>query len=234
MAKSQCVLRLFSALIVCSACYAANDDKNQSPLLETVGLYFYSPYVIVWHIAKWIESHRFSVRCCLDRFFHEEQMIQRNVKLDGYLDDTPIKVLIHGYIASRYHSSITPIKNAYLSAGNVNLIVVDWSQASYQMYDVSRTLTSQVAYRVSKILERFISENEIDRGLVHLIGHSLGAHIAGNVGRYMGNSLGRITGLDPAAPLYIKYSYDAIQITDATFVDIIHTNGEALGEIWAR
>lgn len=102
------------------------------------------------------------------------------------------------------------------------------------MYDVSRTLTSQVAHRVSEILERFITENKIDRGLVHLIGHSLGAHIAGNAGRYMGGSLGRITGLDPAAPLYIKWSYDAIQITDAKFVDIIHTNGEGLGEIWAR
>lgn len=104
------------------------------------------------------------------------------------------------------------------------------------MYDVSRTLTSQVAYRVSEILEQFINENDIDRGLVHLIGHSLGAHIAGNVGRYMSlkGSLGRITGLDPAAPLYIKWSYDAIQITDASFVDIMHTNGEGLGEIWAR
>lgn len=161
-------------------------------------------------------------------------MLQRNVKLDGFLDDVPIKVLIHGYIASRYHVSIAPIKNAYLSAGNVNLFIVDWSQASYQMYDVSRQLTSQVAHRVSEILERFISENNIDRGLIHVIGHSLGAHIAGNVGRYMGGSLGRITGLDPAAPLYIRQSYDAIQITDASFVDIIHTNGEALGEIWAR
>lgn len=44
----------------------------------------------------------------------------------------------------------------------------------------------------------------------------------------------RITGLDPAAPLYLKWSYDAIRKTDAPFVDIIHTNGERLGEAWAR
>lgn len=44
----------------------------------------------------------------------------------------------------------------------------------------------------------------------------------------------RITGLDPAAPLYLKWSYDAIRISDAPFVDIIHTNGERLGESWAR
>lgn len=44
----------------------------------------------------------------------------------------------------------------------------------------------------------------------------------------------RVTGLDPAAPLYLKWSYDAIRKTDAPFVDIIHTNGERLGEAWAR
>lgn len=193
------------------------------------------------------------------RFYHEEQMLQRNVKLDGFLDETPIKVLIHGYIASKYHYSIAPIKNAYLSAGNVNLIIVDWSQGSYQMYDLSRQLTSHVAYRVAEILQRFLDENSIDYGLVHIVGHSLGkwrlftsneppkfiylflqifdqlgAHIAGNVGRYLGGSIGRITGLDPAAPLYIRYSDDAIKVTDAKFVDIMHTNGDALGEMWAR
>lgn len=161
-------------------------------------------------------------------------MLQRNVKLDGFLDEVPVKVLIHGYIASRYHYSIAPIKNAYLSAGNVNLIIVDWSQGSYQMYDVSRQLSSSVAFRIAEILQRFLDENNIDYGLVHLIGHSLGAHIAGNVGRLMGGKLGRVTGLDPAAPLYIQWSTDAIQLTDATFVDIIHTNGNALGEMWAR
>lgn len=132
---------------------------------------------------------------CARRFYHEEQMIQRNIKLDGFLEEVPIKVVIHGYIANRYHSSILPIKNAYLSAGNVNLIIVDWSQASYQMYDVSRTLTSQVAHRVSEILERFITENDIDRGLVHLIGHSLGAHTVGYAGMYTTNGrIPRITG----------------------------------------
>lgn len=44
----------------------------------------------------------------------------------------------------------------------------------------------------------------------------------------------RITALDPAAPLYLKWSYDAIRMSDAPFVDIIHTNGERLGESWAR
>lgn len=131
----------------------------------------------------------FSMDYC--SFYHEEQLVHRSVRLDGFLDDVPIKVLIHGYIASRYHTSIEPIKKAYLSAGNVNLMIVDWSQASYQMYDVSRGLTSHVAIRVAKILDEFIMGNNVDSGLIHLVGHSLGAHIAGNIGRNMNSRVGR-------------------------------------------
>lgn len=111
--------------------------------------------------------------------------------MDGFIDDVPIKVLIHGYIASRYHSSIEPIKRAYLTAGNVNLMIVDWSQASYQMYEVSRRLTSQVALRIARTLDGFLQTNNIDSDLVHLIGHSLGAHVAGIVGRSMKSRVGR-------------------------------------------
>lgn len=44
----------------------------------------------------------------------------------------------------------------------------------------------------------------------------------------------RVTGLDPAAPLFLKTSPDSIRSTDAKFVDIIHTCGFVLGEIWPR
>lgn len=65
---------------------------------------------------------------------------------------------------------------------------------------------------------------------VHLIGHSLGAQIAGSAGRYYkllsgGKPLPRVTGLDPANPCF----YDGNKLPgltkgDAKYVDIIHTN----------
>lgn len=44
----------------------------------------------------------------------------------------------------------------------------------------------------------------------------------------------RITGLDPAAPLFTNSSADAIKQSDGQFVDVIHTCGYSLGEIWPR
>lgn len=131
------------------------------------------------------------ILCLSGRFSNNEQLIQKNYALDRFSAELPTKVLIHGYIADRYHSSIEPIKNAYLTAADVNLIIVDWSKGAYQPYDVSRGLIPQVAIRVGEILEQFMSDYDLDKGMIHVVGHSLGAHIAGCVGRYFHGTLGR-------------------------------------------
>lgn len=131
------------------------------------------------------------ILCNTYRFYNGEQIIKRNCELEHFSNELPTKIIIHGYIADRYHGSIEPIKNAYLLAADVNLIVADWSQAAYQPYDLSRQLTSQVAIRIGEIIEHFIDEYDLDKGQIHVIGHSLGAHIAGNVGRYFQGNLGR-------------------------------------------
>jgi len=59
---------------------------------------------------------------------------------------------------------------------------------------------------------------------VWLIGHSLGAHIAGFVGKRR-PGIGRITGLDPAEPFFQGYPVDArLDPSDANFVDVIHSD----------
>ena len=65
--------------------------------------------------------------------------------------------------------------------------------------------------------------------LFHVIGHSLGAHIAGYAGahlqQYFHVKLPRITGLDPAYPFFGE-APPVIRLdpSDATFVDVMHTD----------
>jgi len=64
---------------------------------------------------------------------------------------------------------------------------------------------------------------------VHLIGHSLGSHLAGYVGSVMktnfGVTVGRITGLDPAEPHFSQTDpMVRLDPSDAIYVDIIHTD----------
>ncbi|GBM24633.1 Pancreatic lipase-related protein 3, partial [Araneus ventricosus] len=60
--------------------------------------------------------------------------------------------------------------------------------------------------------------------LVHLVGHGLGAHIAGYAGERQ-KGLGRITGLDPGGD-YFRNTPDVVKLDlrDALLVDVIHSN----------
>lgn len=66
--------------------------------------------------------------------------------------------------------------------------------------------------------------------MIHLVGHSLGSHIAGFAGdklqKTFNTTIARITLLDAAFP---GFYYERAKNTDAKFVDAIHTDSEIYG-----
>lgn len=91
----------------------------------------------------------------------------------------------------------------------------------------------QVGEYIATFIEFIRSEAQVSYSDVHVLGHSLGGHVAGYVGNYVPGRLGRITGLDPAGPAfetpYLKEAAERLDSTDAVFVDIIHTCAGSLG-----
>lgn len=69
---------------------------------------------------------------------------------------------------------------------------------------------------------------------LHVIGYSVGAHIAGLLSNYLkpeDGKLGRITGLDPTVFFYTgNNASKGLDPTDAHFVDVIHTGAGILGQ----
>lgn len=56
-------------------------------------------------------------------------------------------------------------------------------------------MISKIAARLARILENIIALNIVEAKDIHLIGHSLGAHVAGMCGSSMNTGMiGRITG----------------------------------------
>ena len=107
------------------------------------------------------------------------------------------------------------------------------SNAIDTLYTWSAFNTEEIGRQVALALEKLIEKVPVEN--IHLIGHSLGAHIVGYAGRYFneitGQTIPRITGLDPANPCFNEgESLSGLQRGDAAFIDIIHTNPGVLGK----
>lgn len=81
-------------------------------------------------------------------------------------------------------------------------------------------------------LEQLVKVIPVER--IHLIGHSLGAHIMGAAARNFqektGKTIPRITGLDPAKPCFNEgENLTGLMRGDAAFIDVIHSNSGVLG-----
>ncbi|XP_043255836.1 lipase member H-like [Colletes gigas] len=134
---------------------------------------------------------------------------------------------IHGFMENTESDNVQIIIKAYLEKGDVNVILVDWGEIAIDLnYVYVASQVSVIGKAVAESLEKLAKL--IDLNTLHVIGHSLGAHIAGHIGRFVNITLNRITGLDPALPLFYP-STCHIRSSDAEAVVILHTDGGFYG-----
>lgn len=126
------------------------------------------------------------------------------LSLSKFNQSNSFVILITGWTTNANNSenaSLSLIYSAYRCRGDINFAIIDTAGYIDSLYTWSAFNTEDVGKFIADSLvglsESYSHEN------IHLIGHSLGAHIAGSAGRnfyYKKNELlPRITGLDPAS-----------------------------------
>ncbi|PBC32093.1 Pancreatic lipase-related protein [Apis cerana cerana] len=139
--------------------------------------------------------------------------------------DLPTKVIVHGFGSSCDHVWVYEMRSALMTVHECNIVCVDWGPGSAVPNYVRAAANTRL---VGRQLAKLVRSLNVPLEKVHLIGFSLGAHVAGFAGAELGN-VSRITGLDPAGPLFESQDPRArLDKTDANFVDVIHSNGEQL------
>jgi len=155
-----------------------------------------------------------------------------NLANSGFNPQNPTKILIHGFGGNGQNRGIIDIKNAYLATGNFNIIVVDWGVlAASPNYIAAAQNTLPVGQHIADLIEFIVRVTSARLVDFHIIGHSLGAHVAGFAGSSTRTGrVGRITGLDSALPLFSNVGPDgSLDPSDAICVDNIHTDAGGLG-----
>ncbi|XP_059481570.1 lipase member I-like [Neocloeon triangulifer] len=142
-----------------------------------------------------------------------------------------IKVLIHGFGSNGYLDWIKNMTSLFIGIEDCNVISVDWAKAAANpLYNVARRNTRPVGEHLGDLLLFLADNSGADLSTVHCLGHSLGAHVCGYAGKVLDGQIGRITGLDPALPLFsFDNATERLADSDALFVDVIHTCAGLLG-----
>lgn len=143
----------------------------------------------------------------------------------------PTRIVIHGWTSS-YNETMGPlIANAWFSRGSYNIIAVDWPKARNLFYPKARWAVREAGEKVGSMIMCMHERYGMSLKTLHVIGFSLGAHVAGYAGKYVGGrKINTIVGLDPAKPMF-KHSDPGRRLsnTDARYVEVIHTNGNSFG-----
>ncbi|GLV44900.1 uncharacterized protein CBL_14527 [Carabus blaptoides fortunei] len=136
---------------------------------------------------------------------------------------------------SNHVESVDTIAAAFIEKGVVNLIVADY----YELVKSNNILLDYVSSVgnisvIGEALACFLHKCIPDvqpLNLIQLVGHSLGAQIMSRTANKYGKGvLPRLTGLDPAGPLFnIPFNEMSLSKEDAKFVVVIHTDAYCYG-----
>lgn len=138
--------------------------------------------------------------------------------------------LVHGLNNNRESKFNSILKAAILSQFDINLFILDWDRVAHTFYTNAKKAVPEIGKILSDYIKMMYTEFNLDGTNFKLIGHSLGAHICGVAGKNLDGKISHIAGLDPAGPLFtMENSDERLDIGDADFVGVTHTNAGFLG-----
>lgn len=164
--------------------------------------------------------------------------INRPETLESFFSpELPTRFLIHGWLSNYTFPQMQDIKNNYFTGREMNVFIVDWSRIAFNpVYPVTASMVGAVGSHISKFINFLCQSKYRESPLdflarTSLIGHSLGAHVAGFTGKNLDcGRLNTIIGLDPAGPYFNEVAPEfRLTNTDADYVEVIHTNGGSMG-----
>ncbi|XP_044006296.1 phospholipase A1 member A-like isoform X2 [Aphidius gifuensis] len=158
----------------------------------------------------------------------------RSLDYTTFNNSHPTKIIIHGFGGGRNLAPSTDLRNAFFKRGDYNIIIVDYGTLVREPCLSQMQWGPDFCSRCIAQLVRYLKHHP--RGIqvenIHVLGYSVGAHIAGLIANYLpDDKLGRITGLDPTIFFYMNGNRSRdLDETDANFVDVIHTGAGILGQ----
>ncbi|CAH2267259.1 jg14727 [Pararge aegeria aegeria] len=105
----------------------------------------------------------------------------------------PTIVISHGWLSNMKTNLNPVIRDAYLRLKETNVIVLDWMRLAIAPYPTAVRGVPDIGRGLGQFLNFLHRTTGAPFNTMHLIGFSLGGHVVGNAGRYLGGRVARIT-----------------------------------------
>ncbi|XP_065069259.1 phospholipase A1-like isoform X4 [Rhopilema esculentum] len=204
---------------------AEADDRHFdfSEIAEEYAAQFFSGRKIPKTTFKWMlrEANKFVTRVGKK----EKNKLQ---EIGEHMAKAEKQVIQHFKNTQATAKWVRQMKDELLKRDDFNVIGVYWGKGARKQYFQAAGNTRLVGAQIAYLIQRLHNDLRLCYSKVHLIGFSLGAQVAGFAGKRLrekGHVISRITGLDPAGPVFAREPSKArLDSTDARFVDVIHTS----------
>lgn len=165
------------------------------------------------------------------------QVITHNmdtVRNSNWNSARPTRFLIHGWNGGNNINSSGSLRNAFLNNGDFNVVTVDWGAGgNTPNYLAARQRVGITGQAIATLINTLVQNGFTTHDRVNVVGHSLGAHVAGHTGKEtnrLGGQLHAVFGTDAAGPLFnINEPATRLDIDDALYTENIHTDAGNLG-----
>ncbi|KAJ6643641.1 Vitellogenin-1 [Pseudolycoriella hygida] len=184
-----------------------------------------------------LASMNFQLRTCRGNFFIPMNSPVSLLTHPAFDTSKDTAILVTGWFSNvnstMENDALETVWEAYKCRGDINFVAMDTGAYVDSLYTWSAFNTDEIGRLIAEGLVEMLKAYPKEK--IHLIGHSLGAHIVGAIGRYYSDLtselLPRITGLDPASPCFNEgENLNMLARGDAVFVDVIHSNSGVLGK----
>ncbi|KAF3708608.1 Inactive pancreatic lipase-related protein 1 [Channa argus] len=157
--------------------------------------------------------------------YYQEIKTDQSIQASNYNGVRKTRFVIPGYLLKGDEDWPQEMCKVMVKSENVNCIAVEWKKGAKTRYAQAANNARVVAAEVASMITFLMGNYKQTAEKFHIIGHSIGAHIAGDAGSRI-TGLARVTGLDPTEP-YFQDTNSTVRLdtSDATFVDVIHTDG---------
>lgn len=153
----------------------------------------------------------------------------------------PVIFITHGFTEDGTASWLHLTKDSVLEQRpNANVFIMSWKKGASMdgILYVQASVNTVICGRQLSVLANHLTSLGLKPEEIHGLGHSLGSHVMAFASNWLlelgGTQFGRITGMDPAHPLFYVNNMWTVEngsnlnYQDADFVDIIHTNSGKL------